>query len=152
MAIASPMCPADDSHLGAQGRVLGAFVAACCLALLLVAWRLDPSSRGVGTHTQLGMPPCMWMTRFGRPCATCGMTTAFSYAAHGRFLRGLRAQPLGLLLCLLTAAAFWPALHAAATGSRWDRLVVALLRPKLVWIGLVLVLGAWGYKLWAMWP
>lgn len=142
----------EDGPLGWQGRALGAFVAACCLALLLVAWRLEPSGRGVGTHTQLGMAPCMWMARFGKPCATCGMTTAFSYTARGQFAAGLRAQPLGQLLCVLVAAAFWPAVHSAATGSRWDRLVVALLRPRLVWTGLALVLAAWGYKLWAMWP
>ena len=41
-------------------------VAAACLAgLLVVARKLEPDPRGFGTHTQLGLPRCAFLTRDG---------------------------------------------------------------------------------------
>ncbi|MBL0927469.1 MAG: DUF2752 domain-containing protein [Phycisphaerales bacterium] len=132
-------------------RFIAAVVAVACLSVLLVAASLSPDPRGFGTHTGLGIPPCGWPAQFGRPCATCGMTTAFSLAVRGRFLESLHAQPFGTLLCVVSAAGFWLALHAAATGSRIGRLLMPMvtLRAAFVWIGLLL--AAWVYKI-LTWP
>ncbi len=109
------------------------------------AW-LRPSPDGYGTHTQLGMYPCGWAASMGKPCPTCGMTTAFACAAHMDLLGSARAQPMGMLLCLATAMGFWLALHVAVTGSRVGWAVARLLTPGLAWTLLGMLLAAWAYK------
>ncbi|MCI0660998.1 MAG: hypothetical protein L0220_07990, partial [Acidobacteria bacterium] len=37
-------------------------------ASLIIARILQPSSRGVGTHEQLGLPPCPFLHLTGIPC------------------------------------------------------------------------------------
>ncbi|RMG03430.1 MAG: DUF2752 domain-containing protein, partial [Planctomycetota bacterium] len=46
--------------------------------LLVIAAVLRPSPTGLGTHQQLGLPPCTFRAMFGSRCPTCGMTTAWS--------------------------------------------------------------------------
>jgi len=116
-------------------------------AILGVGYYLHPSPAGHGTHTQLGLASCTWMTKFNLPCATCGMTTSVSYAAHGQLIQSVRTQPAGTLFALATAATLiastWVALTGAVAGP--------LLRPmgKLSFILPVIafVLLAWGYKI-----
>jgi len=131
-------------------RIGAAAIGIVCLALLVLAARLSPDSAGHGTHTQLGLPPCGWAVYFGKPCATCGMTTAWAYAAHGQYGRSLVTQPMGTLLCLAAATVFWGALHAACTGSRLGWVVGRLARPAVLWGLGALVLAAWAYK-WVTW-
>lgn len=129
------------------GRVLAAFAAAACLALLIVSARLTPSPLGHATHLQLGMYPCGWVVMFDKPCPTCGMTTSFAHAADMNMVGSLKSQPMATLLALLTAAGFWAGAHVAATGSRVGTLVGACLRAKVGWVMLALLIAAWGYKL-----
>lgn len=133
------------------GRFLSALVCAGCAAVLgLAAW-VKPAQDGHGTHTQLGLTPCVWAQNYGVPCPTCGMTTAFAHAAHGRPGEGFLAQPMGLVLALATSAAFWLSLHAAATGSQIGRVCGKLLTPRLLWSLVALAAAAWAYK-YAVWP
>jgi len=78
------------------------------------------------------------------------MTTAFAFAAHGRFISAFLAQPFGFVLAVLTAAAFWAGLHIAATGSTAGRIYVKLLAPRVLWIATGLALASWAYK-WVTW-
>lgn len=128
-------------------RIAAALVAGACLAVLIVAAGLDPDPIGAGTHTQLGLSPCGWVAKYGRPCMTCGMTTSFAHAAHAGFLRSFLVQPAGFLLAIGAAAAFWAGLHIAITGSRLGHLYVRLLTPAGVALGISLFVLAWGYKL-----
>jgi hypothetical protein len=78
-------------------------VAAAGLAgLLLLARKLEPDPRGFGTHTQLGLRPCAFLTVTGRLCPTCGMTTSFAWLTRGRIDRSWQANPAGCLYALLT--------------------------------------------------
>lgn len=106
------------ARLPAGERWFCGFIAIGCLAVLLVAAWLTPDPRGHGTHEQLGIGACGWLAASGRPCPTCGMTTAFARAAHADFVGSFVAQPMGLLLALLCAVAFWVCGHGAITGSR----------------------------------
>lgn len=128
-------------------RVAAAFVGACFLGVLVVAAWLRPASGGVGTHEQLGLEPCVWLSAFGTPCPTCGMTTAFSHAAHGSPLASFRAQPLGAVLALGAAVGFWIALHVAVTGSNAGRTVGFLFSTRGVVLGVGGLIGAWVYKM-----
>jgi hypothetical protein len=131
-------------------RIGAAAIGAVCLTLLVLSARLSPDSAGHGTHTQLGLPPCGWAAYFGKPCATCGMTTAWAYAARGRFDRSFVTQPMGMVLCLAAAAVFWGAMHTAFTGSRLGWVVGRLARPAVLWGIGGLMLAAWAYK-WVTW-
>ncbi|MEM1329622.1 MAG: DUF2752 domain-containing protein [Planctomycetota bacterium] len=134
------------------GRLLAAMVGLGCLALLVTAAWLRPDSDGHGTHTQLGLPPCGWMLKYGRPCPTCGMTTSFAHAAEGHLGESFVTQPFGMLLAVLTAACVFAAGHIAITGSTIGRHAATLLRPPMLITGGVLLLAAWGYKLWITEP
>lgn len=122
-------------------------MAAAALAPLVVGATLSPDPAGHGTHTQLGLPPCGWVVAYGKPCPTCGMTTAFTHAAHGRLDLAFVAQPAGTVLAVLAAVLFWIGLHTAVTGSRVAPKMVAGIRGRHA-IGLVmLVLAGWGYMM-----
>ena len=112
-----------------------------------VAYGLEPNPAGLGTHRQLGMPPCGFITFMGIPCVTCGMTTAFSYAAHGRILTAFITQPAGALLAILTAAMGIVSAYAMVRGIALGGVLGGLWTPKIVWLGGLVVLGAWVYKI-----
>ena len=129
------------------GRVYAAGVAAAVVTVAIVAARLQPNDKQLGTHRQLGLPPCGFILVTGYPCPTCGMTTAFTCVAHGRFLAALRAQLAGTLLAVGTALTGLGALCCVLTGRypmiNWYRIDAA----RLVWAGCLIVLLAWGLKI-----
>jgi hypothetical protein len=128
-------------------RLASASLAVVCAAVLVLANRLTPDPRGLGTHEGLGLPPCGFLMATGIPCPTCGMTSAYSLMSHGRVLMGLRAQPAGAMLCLLTAAGVLAGLWIAVTGRavrvRWDWF--ATWRGPALLAGVFF--GAWGWKI-----
>lgn len=141
--------PADDSQQRSsqKQRVLCAMFAFMLLAWLTLASALTPASGGMGTHRQLGLPPCGWIIAFNKPCPTCGMTTAFSHASHGQLLAAARVQPFALLLALGVSAGFWGCLYTAVSGSAVMGSYAFLLRPRWIWVMLGLLAISWGYKL-----
>jgi hypothetical protein len=90
--------------------------AALAVVLVLARW-LEPDPRGYGTHQQLGLPPCHFASVTGRPCPSCGMTTAFAWAARGRFDRAWKANPTGSLLAPTLAVIVPWLLVGAARGQ-----------------------------------
>lgn len=138
-------------------RIMSAAIAASCLTLLLVAAWLTPSPKGFGTHEQLqlrsghGLTACTWVALTGKPCPTCGMTTAFAHAADGDFLKSFMAQPMGCVLALGVAIVFWGALERAATGTAMGAVLSQAMGMKVVWLGLAALAAAWAYK-WVFWP
>jgi len=142
----------------AAGRLERVFWAgsllACLSVLYLAAFRLNPErSRGIGTHEQLGLPPCGFpeMTG-GYPCPSCGYTTTFTLAAQGNVLEAFVNQPFGFLVFVLTVLAVPLAalatfrrvsLFAASERWPWQRLFVSLVLGWLL---------AWGYKCWRLVP
>lgn len=128
-------------------RIWAAVASACLLAVLVAAAFITPAPEGYNSHTQLGLAPCAWAGLSGKPCPTCGMTTAFAHAANLDLLTAVQTQPMGAFLALVTATLFWLCLHAAVTGSRVLELLGSMLRWP-VWAALVaLLLGAWFYKM-----
>jgi len=47
--------------------------------------------------TQL-IPQCEWQSQFHKPCAFCGMTTAFYAISRGDFIQAHRLNPLSLYI------------------------------------------------------
>ena len=44
------------------------------------------------------IPECEWQTRFQKPCAFCGMTTAFYAISYGDFTEAYHLNPLSLYI------------------------------------------------------
>lgn len=83
--------------------MLYALLASGCLTVLILARVLTPSSSGLGTHQQLGLPPCTFEAITGHGCPGCGLTTSFAALARGQIGTSLQANPIGIFLFLVTA-------------------------------------------------
>jgi hypothetical protein len=130
-------------------RVLLGVVIGLALAIWIVSASLIPDPLGYSTHTQLGWGPCPRMAQTGWPCLTCGMTTAFAYAARGRIDRAFVCQPFGALLFLgLVALAIGSAICLSHRRSVFPT-IIKLLPWRLLGIGyllLILLIASWVYK------
>ena len=108
-----------------------------------MARTLEPDPRGFGTHEQLGLRPCAFATLTGRPCPTCGMTTAFAWFMRGRLDRSWRANPAGCLFALLAIPLMvWLVASAVRDEPLGFRSVSGPV-TGLVLAGLVLCLASW---------
>jgi hypothetical protein len=127
-------------------RVVAMTVAVGAAAVLGLAAFLTPAAEGLGTHEQLSLPGCGWVTVADLPCPTCGMTTSFAHAADGNLLASARTQPLGFVLALATAMAFLLGIYVVITGSTVHRALGRMLTARFVWAVGAFALMSWGYK------
>jgi hypothetical protein len=134
-------------RLGAEARVWAALVMLGCAAVLSTAAYLPPSPSGVGTHLNLGMARCDFLEKTGLPCPACGMTTSFSFMAHGQPLASMYVQPMGAVLVVLTAAAFWVSLYILVTGRPVLRLLQVVPSRYYLLPLMFFALAAWGWKI-----
>src|SRR5262245_3794824 len=88
------------------------------VALLIVARVLTPNAEGIGTHRQLGLPPCSSQQMFGFRCPACGMTTSWAYLTRGRVWSSLSVNAGGTLLGI-AAAVCGPWLLLSGVRGRW---------------------------------
>ncbi len=125
-------------------------------AVFAVAYWLDPyesdgSARRLGTHHQLGLPPCTFYRVTGLPCPSCGMTTSFALLVRGDVGNSLRANAVGTLLGLFCLTLIPWCVTAALTGRTpfvrsMERAVTVVV---LVFLGLMLL--RWGVVLGTGW-
>ena len=127
-------------------RLLAALVAAGCIALLATAAMLEPDPAGRGTHTQLGMGGCRWLSERGYDCPTCGMTTAFALSADGRLTTAFAIQPAGAIAALLTAMVTWIAAYTTLTGQNVARYLAPLWNWRTIALAVGLTMAAWAYR------
>jgi hypothetical protein len=119
-------------------RLLPMVAGGLLLALLATAASLTPNPQGMGTHQQLGLPPCTIVVWFGVRCPSCGMTTAWSHLLRGQVLAAMQANAGGALLAL-AAVACGPWLVGSGLLGRW------LVGPPREWltlaVGLTIVIA-----------
>ena len=130
-----------------RARAIAALVFSGSVCLLAVAMWLEPARAGVGTHQQLGMPPCSLIMLAGYPCPTCGMTTAFAHTVRGNLWAAFSAQPAGLAVALATVLVASVSLGVLVSGKVW---AINFYRVTPLWLTLTIVLiilGGWLYKL-----
>jgi hypothetical protein len=134
-------------RLGGPARRGAVLLALALAAPLLIATGLEPDPRGYGTHTQLGLPPCHFAWVTGRPCPSCGMTTAFTWFVRGALGRSWRANPAGCLLAGATVGVVPWLLAAAAVGRPFG--ARSLERPLVGLAAAVVVVGlvSWAVRL-----
>lgn len=131
---------------GRAERIVLAAASAVAAAMLALALAIAPDPRGHSTHERLGLPPCGLLVVTGVPCPSCGMTTAFAHAARLEVLAAARAQPVGLLFALATAALAIAGPVAVARGTPLLTLAARRL-PDRVGLQLIgLILAGWAYK------
>jgi len=129
-----------------QRRLAALVVVLAAGGVLATAWALSPSKAGFGTHQALGLPACSWPQRFGVPCPSCGMTTAFAFAAKGRLIESFATQPMGCLLAIVTGMAFVGSAWTLASGRTVWPVFERLWSARVAWILGIAALLAWGYK------
>ena len=105
----------------------------------------NPLTRG--THEQLGLGPCRFLQWTGKPCPTCGMTTAFSLVMHGRLIPAARANLAGCLLALLGFPGIVLSLAAALTGRWWGPTIPELWLVPFVAAGIGFIVLVWLVRL-----
>lgn len=135
---------------GARARLVSGGLALSAFSLLSVAAWLEPSTAGHGTHRQLGLPPCTFLSLTGQPCPMCGATTTFALMAEGRVWEGFWNHPLGALLFLATLGVVGVGLaEALVPAARWERLARAadLRGTAAAATFLVAVIGGWTWKI-----
>ena len=139
--------PRARSRLTAWDHVLYGALWAGFLAVLATAAALRPDPSGLGTHTRLHLPPCGFYLVFGKPCPSCGMTTAFALMMHGRPQEALKAQPAGVGV-FLAGLALWLYLPFGWARRKPAKHLLDL-RPVLpVVLALnALILGVWVWRL-----
>jgi len=145
----APNAPGAGSRRDRSGRdrLVAAAIATAAIAPLVVASILEPSADGLGTHRQLGLPACSWVAGLGLPCPSCGMTTAFSFAARGDLGAAFATQPAGAVLAMLAAIVAVVAAWTAATGSRIWELLWSAMDRRAWWCLIGVVALAWVYKI-----
>ncbi len=134
----------DGRHTIRRHRLVAAALFAPSAAVLLIAAYLSPQH---GLSETFGFPGCGFLVTTGLPCATCGMTTAFTLAADARFLDALLTQPAGAALAVLTAMLALVSGYALLAGMSLAPLGRALWRPAPVIALIALILGSWAYTL-----
>ena len=121
--------------------------------VLALAAYLDPSPAGHGTHQQLGLAECSFLTMTGYACPMCGATTTFALMADLRWVQGFLNQPFAALLFLGTVFGFVVSVvETMRPRQLWTR-ILKQVEPWELWIavGTIVTMGlAWLYKLWQM--
>jgi len=90
--------PLETWHRGLLAGLLTGIVAVFCIAFWLNPYGDDGKPLRMGTHEQLGFPPCNFVILTGKPCPSCGMTTSFALFVRGDLVNSKQANPVGMLL------------------------------------------------------
>ncbi|MDD9935105.1 MAG: DUF2752 domain-containing protein [Myxococcales bacterium] len=97
-------------------RIAWLLIASTAAVVLVLAWALQPDPSGMGTHEQLGLPPCGFLYMTTLPCPGCGLTTSFAHMARLQITSAASAHPLGIPLFMLTCVAIPFAIVACVRG------------------------------------
>jgi Protein of unknown function (DUF2752) len=125
------------------------YIALACVSgiVLTIARVLSPSPNGIGTHQQLGLPPCFFHQFTGIPCPTCGMTTSFAHTVRLQFYEAFIVQPFGMLACMLMALFIPLSFVLMRRRVPWMKLLTARGSNAVMFVLLALFVAAWIYKI-----
>jgi hypothetical protein len=124
------------------------FIGIFAAAAWIHPYAADGTPRTGATHLQLGLPPCSMMVLLGKPCPSCGMTTAFSLLVHGDILAALRANWVGVLLAIVWLALIPWGLVSAIRARFFGVKNAELAATITVGVLLTLMLLRWAFIVW----
>lgn len=128
-------------------QALYLMIASIAGIVLGIARRLTPSPGGLGTHRQLGLPPCLFLRLTGVPCPCCGLTTSFAHAARLHFIEALIAQPFGLVVFLVTVSIIPLSVCLICKRVALRRLIESATVSPTMYLLITLCAIGWVYKL-----
>jgi hypothetical protein len=108
---------------------------------------LEPSVRGVGTHEQLGLPPCPFFITTGFPCPGCGLTTSFAHAARLNFYEAFVTQPFGLLLFVILSLSIPLSFILLCRRIKLSQVLAPRVISKLTYSLILVCVISWIYKI-----
>ena len=117
------------------------------LALLATAYWLTPDPRGVGTHEQLGLPPCTIRLIWGLRCPGCGMTTSWAYYVRGQWINSAHANVGGMALAMLSTVLVPWALVSGVRGRCWGQPVGEKVAVAIAAVLVAVILLDWVIRL-----
>ena len=129
-------------RLGWLMRISCFGLAVILATLWLIAVRLQPSEQGLGTHQQLGLPPCSMRILWGIRCPACGMTTSWAHMADGQWVAACQANLAGVFLGLLAMVGGPMAAWSAISGRAVSNQTLWMLAGGMI-MALVLALVEW---------
>jgi hypothetical protein len=130
-------------------RVLSLGIAGGISTVFALSALLVPSPDGHGTHLQLGLGPCTFLSLTGWPCPMCGATTTFTLMAHLRPVDAVVNQPFASFLFVLSAGVLGVAVaEVVDPRRRWDRILrwLAPRESRLASAFLAFMIVSWAYK------
>ncbi|MGH9833472.1 MAG: DUF2752 domain-containing protein [Blastocatellia bacterium] len=133
-----------------QDRIRYLAISGVAAIVLLIARLLQPSPKGVGTHTQMGLAPCPFLHFTGIPCPSCGWTTSVTHSARLHFYEAFITQPFGLIIFFGAVLSIPLSLYLIHRRIPWSRLNGLLGRNFVIYALLALFLLSWLYKIAAM--
>ena len=127
-------------------RITAAIVVISAACGLGIAAILSPDPSGLGTHQQLGLPPCSARLLLGIRCPACGMTTSWSHFMRGQWVQSIQANLAGFMLALYSAGAI-----GLGASVVWKGKVPSLRLQKYATITLIgiaiIAICQWGFRL-----
>lgn len=118
------------------------------IILGLARW-LTPSPKLLGTHQQLGLPPCVFYVITGHLCPSCGATTSFSLLMHGQWITAFHANFLApfwfaalALYGIASMISFITQRHLSLELNRWVLSLIILL-----FTGSLIAYGIWRFHI-----
>ena len=142
----------ENRRLGftSQDRIRYLVVAGSSTALLLIARLLRPSVDGIGTHRQLGLPPCAFLHFTCIPCPSCGLTTSVAHAARLHFYESVITQPFGLVVFISAVLGIPLSIYFIYRRVPWSNLNRLRGRNLVIYLMIALFILSWLYKIAAM--
>lgn len=141
----------DEGALSEWGspriRIVGLAIAVALLIPLVTARTLQPSVSGLGTHQQLGLPPCSMRVIFGIRCPACGMTTSWSHFTRGQFNASFATNTGGMGLAILALSVVGVSFASVWTGRLPSVAIRRNLSIAVVAIGIITI-ADWLFRLW----
>jgi Protein of unknown function (DUF2752) len=123
------------------------WIAVIATGLWLYPYDENGEALRLGTHQQLGLPPCNFKELTTVPCPSCGMTSSFSLLLHGDVVNSLKANFAGTAL-LTFGLLFVPWAFASVFLRRFVFIrSMEMVVFRLAIIFLVLLFGRWGIVL-----
>jgi hypothetical protein len=133
-----------------QDKLLYIATAGAASLVLLTGRLLQPAPGRVGTHEQLGLPPCGFLHLTGIPCPGCGLTTSVAHAARLHFYESVVTQPFGLVVFLFAALSIPVSIYLFHQRVPFSRLTNFRSRNFLTYLLITVFLFSWLYKIAAM--